>query len=135
MVRALLIEWDPSTGERAGNINPKETALRCNGWQNMDVIPAIELRLVEDDRDLSKYNDVDGVTILLGADTINAAIDDHFPSKYVVEDDLLYTEHFKQNLGKGINIRELPDDRAERLKVLKNTHGIKGIMERKPMKV
>lgn len=133
---ALLIEWDPVTGERAGNINPRDSKLRCNGWQNMGVTPAIELRLVNDNRDLSIYDSVVGVTVVTGTDNINAAINANFPSKISIEDELLYTEHFKEKVnGKKINIDKLPNNHEERLKELKSKYGIKGIVEIKPLKV
>ena len=125
---ALLIEWNQNTGERAGNINPKDPKLQCYGWQNMDVTPAIELRVVEDDRDMIQYEGVSGVTILQGGNEINTAIDDNFPSKILIEDELLYSEHFKEQMGdKKIRITDLPDDRQERLKELKEIYHIKGI--------
>jgi hypothetical protein len=83
--RALLIEWNPNTGERAGNINPRDPKLHCNGWQNMDVEPAVELRLINDDRDLQQYENVDGVTVLTSTDEINDAIDENFESKMIIE--------------------------------------------------
>lgn len=89
---ALLIEWNQNTGKRAGNINPKDPKLQCYGWQNMDVTPAIELR--------------------------------------VVEDELLYSEHFKEQIGdKKIKITDLSDDKQKRLKELKEKYHIKGIKE------
>lgn len=135
-MKALLIEWDPSTGKRAGNINPKDPNLRCSGWQNMDVTPAIELRLVEDG-EIGRYNTTaPGVTVLLNKEEINSAIDDNFPSKVVIEDELVYTEQFKEKVrSKKIDIDKLPDDRTKRLKKLKEEYGIKGIKEIKPHKV
>lgn len=134
MQKALLIDWDPSTGKRAGDINPREKHLRCNGWQNMDVTPAIEIRLVEDGRDLSIYDDVDGVTVLNGTDEINNAIVTNFPSKIKIEDELIYTEHIKSKRGE-IDIDALPNDRESRLQVLKTLYGVKGIKEIKPAMV
>ena len=134
--KALLIEWDPNTGVRAGNINPRDPKLRCNGWQNMDVNPAIELRLVEDDRELSIYGNVNGVTVLQSSEEINAAIDTNFPSKLVIEDELIYSEHVKSKINsKKIDIDTLPDNKEKRLNELKNKHNIKGIKEIKPQKV
>lgn len=134
--RALLIEWDQSTGERAGKINPRDPKLRCNGWQNMDVNPAIELRLVDDDRDLSIYENAIGVKLLTGTDVINATIIANFPSKVVIEDELLYSEHFKSKInGNKIDIDGLSDDRTKRLSELKNIYGVKGIKEIAPQKV
>lgn len=133
--KALLIEWDPNTGKRAGNINPKDQNLRCSGWQNMDVTPAIELRLVEDE-EIGRYYTGEGVTVLRGKEEINAAIDANFPSKIVIEDKLMYEEHVKEQIGdKKIKIADLPDDRTKRLKELKDKYGIKGICEIKPLKV
>jgi hypothetical protein len=135
-MRALLIEWDPSTGTRAGNINPNDPKLQCHSWQNMDMKPAIELRLVEDDRDLTEYEVIDGVTILSGKNEINAAIDANFPAKISIEDKLMYEEHVKEQIGnKKIKIDNLPDNRNKRLKELKDKYGIKGIKEIEPMKV
>ena len=127
-MRALLIEWNPNTGERAGNINPRDPKLQCYGWQNMDVTPAVELRVIEDDRDISQYEGIEGVTVLNGKDEINIAIDANFPPKISIEDELLYTEHFKEQIGdKKIKITDLPDDRNERLRELKEKYHIKGI--------
>ena len=132
-MRALLIEWNPSTGERAGNINPRDPKLQCHGWQNMDITPAVELRVIEDDRDISQYEGIEGITVLNGRDEINTAIDANFPSKISIEDELLYTEHFKEQIGdKKIKITDLPDDRQKRLRELKNTYKIKGIKETEP---
>lgn len=133
---ALLIEWNPNTGERAGNINPRDPKLQCHGWQNMDVTPAVELRLVEDDRDLSQYEEVEGITVLNGRDEINTAIDVNFPPKISIEDELLYSEHVKEQIGdKKIKITDLPDDREKRLRELKEIYHIKGIKETEPQKV
>ena len=102
----------------------------------MDVTPAIELRVVEDDRDLSQYDAEEGVTILNGRTEINTTIDDKFPSKISIDDELLYSEHFKEQLGnKKIRITDLPDDRQKRLKELKEKYHIKGIKEIEPQKV
>jgi len=111
MIRGLLIEIkDWRTGERAYNINPRDPKLRALGgslWQSLDHEPKgdWEIRLVLDDRDLSKYEgkiilddgsevynvadipsdativDVDGVIVLKDKDEINTAID-HLPEKY-----------------------------------------------------
>ena len=64
MKRALLIEFDLTTGKRAGDINPRDSKLQCYGWQNLDSSPAKEIRLIEDDRDISQYEGVKGVTVL-----------------------------------------------------------------------
>ena len=130
--KALLIEWQRN-GKRAGNINPKDPKLQCYGWQNMDVVPMLELRVVEDDRDLSQYEGVPGVTIIEGKTAINQAIDDNFPPQYHLQDEFLYQEHFKQRNKKAetkIDIDLLPDNHQDRLKSLKNTHKLKGIAKK-----
>ncbi len=136
-MKALLIEWNQRTGVRAGNINPKkDQQLLCHGWQNMEVDPAIELRLIEDDRNMSQYEGVPGITILNGKESINNAIDANFPSKISIEDNLIYEEHVKEQISdKKIKINELPDNRTKRLKKLKDEYGIKGIREIEPQKV
>lgn len=131
-MRALLIEWE-GNGHRAGDINNKDVNLECRGWQNLNVVPMLELRLINDDRDLDYLKGVDGVTIILGADAINAAIDKHFPPKYHLSDEFIYQEHFKQKgrkSGTEINIDSLPEDYQERLKVLKDKHGLRGIAKK-----
>jgi|LGOV01.1.fsa_nt_gb hypothetical protein len=134
--RALLIEWNTITGERAGHINPNDPNLQCYGWQNMDIDPAVELRVIEDNRDLSQYEDVPGVTTLEGKDVINTAIDNNFPDKYSIDDQLIYEEHVKQEIDNShIIIGNLPDDRVERLKKFKNDFKIKGIRVLKPRKL
>ncbi len=113
-LRALLIEWDPSTGIRAGGINNKEKALRCKGWQNMDVKPAIELRLVEDDRDLTvePYVNTPGVTVLIGKDAINAAITINFPTRYEIIDREWMIEGARQ---KGVEAEEFHNMRGQEM--------------------
>ena len=132
--KALLIAWNQSTGKRAGNIDPKDPALHCSGWQNMDVTPAIELRIIQDDRDIKQYVTMEGVTVLYGPDQINEAIDTHFPSKYVIEDENIYAAHLN-SISHLINFNELPTDHMKRLKFLKEQHNIKGIREIQPQKV
>jgi hypothetical protein len=134
-MKALLIEWDPNTGKRAGNINPKDRYLQCNGWQNMETIPAIELRIIKDDRDISQFKNIKGITVLEGRDAINESIDTNFKIRYCIDDDVIYSEHLKNKLNKKeIDIEILPDEREERLKTLKKM-GVKGIREIKPLKV
>jgi hypothetical protein len=96
MQRALLIEFDLSTGKRAGDISPKDPKLPCYGWQDLDSEPAKELRLVMDDRDLSIYEGVPGVTILDNPGKINQAIRDNFPARFNVQDSTLMLEHLRQ---------------------------------------
>ncbi len=95
-MRALLIEFDLKTGKRAGSINPKDPKLPCHGWQDLEREPAIEIRLVEDDRDLSSLEGVGGVTILEGKPAINKAILANIPTRYAVKDKELLLAHMKE---------------------------------------
>lgn len=128
-MRALLIEVDFRTGKRAGNINPKDPKLQCYGWQDLESKPGLEIRVVEDDRDLSIYKGVAGVTILDGEKAINEAITANIPIKYAVKDNELLLAHLKE---KGISLDTLAgktlDDVAKEL----FAQGLAGITERKP---
>jgi len=131
-MRALLIEWNPKTGKRAGDINPRDSKLQCYGWQNSDVDPAVEIRVVEDDRDLSYLKGVSGVTILEGKDAINNAIDTYIPPKYGVQSEYLMREHMKEknislDVFVGMNIKDIAKEAHKR--------GLVGVVERKPEKV
>lgn len=84
-MRALLIKWDSRSGKRAGNINPKDPKLLCHGWQKIDEDHpenCWEIRLVEDNRDLSIYDGVVDVFVLNGVDEINQAMDDNLGNQY-----------------------------------------------------
>lgn len=131
-MRALLIEFDLRTGKRAGGINNKDPKLLCHGWQNLDSEPALEIRLVEDDRDLSSLEGVKGVTILEGKKAINNAIDANIPPQYGVKSEYLMREHMKEKniplaVFEGMNMRDIAK-KAYQL-------GLIGAIERKPEKV
>lgn len=96
MKKALLIEFDLRTGKRAGNINPKDPVFPCHGWQDLESEPAREIRLIEDDRDISQYEEIPGVTILSGESEINQAITNVVPERYYVQNENLFLEHLKQ---------------------------------------
>ena len=129
--RALLIEFDPATGDRAGGINPKDPQLPCHGWQDLESLPAREIRLVQDDRNLDGYTDTPGVTVFTGRDAINAAIEKLKPEVYEVEDKELLFEDMRQ---RGIVLSEFAGkSRQELLKSLaeKGLVGLKKISARK----
>jgi len=84
-MRALLIKWDSRSGKRAGKINPKDPKLLCHGWQILNEEhpeDCWEIRLVEDNRDLSIYDGVVDVFVLNGVDEINQAMDDNLGDQY-----------------------------------------------------
>ena len=128
-MRALLIEFDLKTGKRAGSINPKDPKLPCHGWQDLEREPAIEIRLVEDDRDLSIYTGVAGVTILDGKKAINKAIIANIPTRYAVKDKELLLAHLKEkNISLDTFAHKSLNDVAEEL----YKQGLAGITKREP---
>jgi len=96
-MRALLIEFDPVTGNRAGGIDPRDRQLLCYGWQNLEVIPCLEIRLVlDEERDLSMYKNTKGVTILQGKQAIHDAVQQYMPVQYSIDSEVLLLEDMKQ---------------------------------------
>ena len=95
-MRALLIEFDIQTGKRAGGINPRDPGLICYGWQNLDRMPALEIRLVVDNRNISQYERVLGVKVLHNDNEIDSAIEGNIPPLYAVEDDTTFKWHCEQ---------------------------------------
>lgn len=82
-MRALLVEVNYQSGRRAGGVDPTDPNLQCYGWQSLPSEDGsdVEIRLVEDDRDLSEYRDAPGVRVLEGEDEIDAAIAQFIPAK------------------------------------------------------
>jgi len=130
-LKALLIEFDVNTGIRPGNINPNDPKLQCYGWQNLELSPQVEIRVIEDDRDVSQYEGVRGVTVLRNKTEINQAIDQNVPVRFSIDNDALLREHLRQ---KQIKLDEIPGRSQDVLKELFQK-GIKGIRESKPVKV
>ena len=125
-MRALLIEVDFSTGRRAGAIDPRDKHLLCHGWQNLD--EGLEIRIIDDGRDLKLYEGVKGVTILEGKDAINAAIEEHIPTKYQIQSEYLMRESlseagFKLSIFAGKDTNEMAKEAYEL--------GLLGVVERK----
>lgn len=121
----LLIEFNGNTGERAGNISPRDPKLRCFGWQDLESSPAKEVRIIEDDRDVTQFENVPGVTVLKGKVEIEAAIANICGPRYIVQNETLLREHLQQ---KNINLSDYEGkDTAEILKILYETEKIIGI--------
>ena len=133
MVRALLIEFDVNTGKRAGEINPKDPKLQCYGWQDLESVPAREVRVVEDDRDLSQYEGIAGITILSGEVEINQAIEAVVPERFFIQEQTLFQEDLRQ---RGIS---LASDYSgwDTPAILKDLHtkGVVGIKKDLPLKI
>ena len=128
-MRALLIEFDLKTGKRAGGISPKDPKLPCHGWQDLEREPAIEIRLVEDDRDLSSLEGVGGVTILEGKPAINKAILANIPTRYAVKDKELLLAHIKE---KRISLGTLAGKTLSEAAKGLYDKGLAGIVKREP---
>jgi len=133
---ALLIEFDPYTGERAGGINPRDPGLQCYGWQDLDSFPAREIRLVVDGRDVSRYEGVPGVKVLRGKDEINAAIDALGLERYKVVDRDLFAAHLAQRPDIKLDdiAAQTGRDPQKALAALYN-RGILGIVKLTPRKL
>ena len=131
---ALLIEFNVSTGKRAGNININDPKLQCYGWQDLESIPAREVRVIEDERDISQFEGIAGVTVLKGKAKIKAAISNICKPRYKIVSEVLFSEHVKQ---KGIRLsdyegkdeREILKDLLENKKII----GIRKSLPREPV--
>jgi len=132
MKKALLIEFDINTGKRAGDISPRDPNLPCRSWQDLESKPAREIRLIEDNRDLSQYEGIEGIIILNGEAEINQAIEDIRPEQYSIQDETLFLEHLRQ---KHINLDDYKDKDYQT--ILKSLHkkGIVGIGKSIPEKI
>ena len=129
-MRALLIEFDVKTGARAGGISPKDKDLPCYGWQNLEVEPALEIRLVMDyRRSLEMYKGQKGITFLEGKDAINAAIQAHVPSQYIIQSETLMLEHMKE---KGLKLKDFASKSMKEIAIMAFAEGLAGVIERKP---
>lgn len=144
---ALLIEFDLKTGRRAGNINPKDPSLKCYGWQNLDEedinakgyewksnLPAgsraLEIRIIEDDRDISQYEGVAGITILRSNAEINKILDKYFEQyMYAMPRGETEMTLFSKALSeKNISVSSLDfSTPAKTQKTLKELYEVKGI--------
>lgn len=128
-MRALLIEWNTKTGIRAGNVNPRDPKLQCYGWQDLESKPALEIRLVEDDRSLNGYANVDGVTILEGKEAINAAITKYIPCKCAVKDSTLMVAAAQEA---GVKLSEFAGKTPQEVARMAFDFGLAGVTERRP---
>lgn len=128
-MKALLIEFDLSTGKRAGNISPHDRGLPCRGWQNLETTPALEIRLIADDRDVSQYEGITGVTILDGKEAINQAIQADIPSQYKVVSETILIEAMKE---KRIPLSEVAGKRMDKIAKFAIENSLAGALERKP---
>ena len=125
-MKALLIEFDVNTGKRAGGIDPNDPKLQCYGWQNLEVIPQLEIRVIEDERDPSQYESIKGVTILSGTTEINKAIRKYMgsQSRYLVEVEALFKLSIEQ---RGIELKSYGNVNAQEILKSLYKEGVAGI--------
>ena len=142
-MKALLIDVNFTTGERAGGINPRRNKnLPCHpAWQDTDA--GKEMRLVLDGN-IKPYRGVKGVTLVEGEAKIEAALNQHFPEKvtYKVTDPDLKRLSIESAVKAGkLDIAKLPRDSVEtqdeqaRLKALyeiSDTRGITKLVKKRP---
>ncbi len=128
-MRGLLIEVDFNSGVRAGDIDPHDRKLQCYGWQNLESKPGLEIRVVEDNRDLAPYDSIPGVTILEGKEAINEAIKAHIPTRYSIQDMSLVLEHAKQ---KGLSLDQFVGKSMNDIAKEAIQAGLAGVIETKP---
>jgi len=102
---ALVIEFDPHTGYRPGGVDVRrDRGLFCMSlWQDVD--RGIEMRLVLDDRDVSRYEGVAGIEVVRGKEAINAKARELFKPRYAVAVPELFRASFEKALRDG-QIRE-----------------------------
>jgi hypothetical protein len=143
MKKALKIKFNATTGKRSGDIDPKDPKLQCYGWQDIpedNPEESYEIRVIEDERDVSEFQGLDGVEVLEGKEAINAAIDSTVPIKYsAANEDALIAEmeadDTEKKPKKGEKLKELHGELKQKdLKALKEK-GMPFIHERKPQHI
>ena len=130
--KGLLIEFNISTGKRAGDISPRDPNLPCRAWQDLESVPAREVRLIEDDRDISQFEGIPGVTILNGKAEINQAITDIVPERYGIQDEALFLEHLRQ---RHIKLDDYTGKSQQEIFQDLHNKGIIGMVKRIPKKI
>jgi hypothetical protein len=130
---ALVVKFNPLTGERAAGIDVKtDRGLICLPlWQ--DVGRGIEMRLVVDDRDVSRYEGVEGIEIVKGKDAINAKVKELFKPQYSVASPELFRVSLESLMKAGTislsELRGLPPEEQLRICYEK---GCLGMRKREP---
>jgi len=132
MKKALLIEFNASTGKRAGDISPRDPGLPCRGWQDLNSTPAKEIRLIEDERDISQYEGITGVTILNSEAEINQAIDQVKPPWHAIENETLFLEDLRQ---RNIKLSDFQGWTQEEILAELSKRHVVGVRQNSPMKV
>jgi len=124
---ALEIQVNFSTGERAGGIDPRDPGLECHPtWQNLD--EGIEIRIIKDGRDVEQYRNIPGITVLEGAEAINARIKEIKPTTYAVANEALFNLSLQRIDISDIDPTLPPEKQLEEL----YNRGVLGIRKTEP---
>ena len=130
MVKALLIDWEPTTGERAGgSLVDYKTGLRCHpAWQNDKT--GKEIRMVIDG-DVTRFEGVEGVKILLGSKEIDAALAqlETLAPAYVITHEALAVESIRQ---KGVDLTTIKHGDAANCAKCLFEAGVLGVSKHTP---
>ena len=126
-MKALLIAFDGATGRRPAGIKANDPKLQCYGWQQLATTPCLEVRVIEDDRDIAQYEgrEAEGLQVLHDDQEIQAAIDANMPPYYKQEDENLVRMDVEQ---RQIRLQDIPGSTED---VLCELHrlGVKGIRQ------
>lgn len=135
MHRALLVEVDYQSGRRAGGVDPRDANLQSYGWQSLPGQdgPSVEIRVVEDDRDLSDYRSAAGVRVLEGEEEINKAIEKYIPTRLKADEAELREWMRNQAVEPGHYWNGNEGDRRKRLERIRDDGG--PVREVEPKKV
>jgi len=130
---ALVIKFDPLTGRRAGDIEVRtDRGLVCMPlWQDLE--KGIEMRLVVDDRDVSRYEGVEGVEVVKGKEAINMKVKELFKPQYSIASPELFRISLESLMKAGTislsELRGLPSEEQLRICYEK---GCLGMRKREP---
>jgi len=110
---ALKIKVDFETGERAGGIDPRDPNLYALA-QNLE--DGWEIRLILDNRDISIYQNVEGIEVIEGVENIDKAIVELLPNEeqyFFTRDDTLLQVSIlakHQDPNDSFNVNDIPDE-------------------------
>ncbi len=125
-MKALLIEFNIESGKRAGDLKIKGNLdLFCHrGWQELDTIPAREIREVKDGRDISQYETIDGITPLYTNEEIRQALEQYIDPRYKIDNESLFQMSID---SKGIDVNDIDVPSTQELLEELYDRGVKGI--------
>ena len=112
-MKALLINFNLTTGVRPGGVKPNNPNLWCSGWQDLESVPAKEIRVVRDGNTVP-YEGIAGITVLQNNTEINAEIA-KLPIQIKIDDQTLFTIDVEQ---RNIKLKDMAKDPRQVLKNL-----------------